>query len=343
MPPPVPAQRAQGPPGAASHGRGRRRGEQPGDPGRDQVGHVVEPGGGPAEPLVPGAALADHRVQGVHRAITEQPGQAERGPPEQRGNHRVRGVLGYRLDGRPGQPGRVELRRVAPAQGGQHPPRRGQVAGVQGPAQDQRRATQAGPAQHRPAGQRGGGQGDGRAATGQPLRGQPGPGHRGHAGQHEGRSRGPAVRPQHGLGPGRRGPEGRHRMAPPRVAQHQVEQPARQQPGGPRGSWPRRHHHEPSLPRGNHAPQAVDRRPESPGSRIEAPPGLPTAAAAVAVTGLAPRSQWRDRAGLTPASCPAVGGTQDRRSHRATPVKQPAPQTPASAQVARWFRAGGHG
>ena len=88
---------AQGPQrgsGAAPDGRGQPRGQQPGDPGRDQVGHVVEPRRGPAELLVARAVVADHRVESVDRAVAEQTGQAEHGAPQQRGDHRVGGVLG---------------------------------------------------------------------------------------------------------------------------------------------------------------------------------------------------------------------------------------------------------
>jgi hypothetical protein len=41
---------------------------------------------------------------------------------------------------------------------------------------------------------------------------------------------------------------------------------------------------------------------QSPDSRIVAPPSLPRASAPVACLGFTPRSQWRDRAGLSPAS-----------------------------------------
>ena len=76
-------------------------------PGRDQVGRVVEPGRGPAEPLVARAVVADHRVERVDRAVAEQAGQAGDGAPQQRRDHRVGGVLGDRLHRRAGQPGRV--------------------------------------------------------------------------------------------------------------------------------------------------------------------------------------------------------------------------------------------
>ena len=240
----VPAQRAQGgrarPPTA---GR-QRRGQQPGDPGRDQVGRVVQPRRGPAEPLVARAAVADHRVQRVHRAVAEQAGQAERGPPQQRRDHRVRGVLGHRLDRRPGQPGGVERPGVAPAQRGQHLPGRGQVAGLQGPAEGQCLPAQAGAAEHGPAGQRGGGgAGDG-MATGQPPGGQPGHGHRQQARGQVSRAAAAAVRPQPGLGPPGQGAERRDRVPAARVGQRGVQRGPQQQPGGPPGA---RWDHPPSL------------------------------------------------------------------------------------------------
>ena len=54
---------------------------------------------------------------------------------------------------------------------------------------------------------------------------------------------------------------------------------------------------------GEFRPNFVRRRQrESPGSRVHARPGLPTHTRAVACSGFARRSQWRDRAGFTPAS-----------------------------------------
>ena len=46
--------------------------------------------------------MADHRVQGVHRPIAEQAGNAGHRAPEQRRDHGVGGVLGQRLHGGPG-------------------------------------------------------------------------------------------------------------------------------------------------------------------------------------------------------------------------------------------------
>jgi hypothetical protein len=49
-------------------------------------------------------------------------------------------------------------------------------------------------------------------------------------------------------------------------------------------------------------------RGRSPDFRIKAPPTLPRTEVPVASFGIAPRSQWRDRAGLTPASLFSSGG-----------------------------------
>ena len=73
----VAAQDPQRTAGTATDGRGQQGRRDGGDPGRDQVGRVVEPRRGPAEPLVPRAVVADHRVERVHRPVAEQAGEAE--------------------------------------------------------------------------------------------------------------------------------------------------------------------------------------------------------------------------------------------------------------------------
>src|SRR5690606_22669034 len=61
-------------PGAArvtADGGGGGRREQRGQPGRGPGGDVVQAGRRPAEPRVPHGAVADHRVEGVDRAVAE--------------------------------------------------------------------------------------------------------------------------------------------------------------------------------------------------------------------------------------------------------------------------------
>ena len=147
VPPPHPP----GPLAVAVRDRRDGDGEQPGQPGRHQVEQVVEPGGRGAEPGVPRRPVPDHRVEGVRRPVAEQPGQAGDRAPDQRGDHRVGGVLGDRLDGGAGQ-----LRLV---QGRTGPGRRG-GRGVAGRRAGRRRAgarpmtrglvPQGATAQHRP-------------------------------------------------------------------------------------------------------------------------------------------------------------------------------------------------
>ena len=105
---------------------------------------------------------------------------------------------------------------------------------------------------------------------------------------------GTACRPEPVLGAGRGGTEHRDRVAPARVGEHGVQSGAEHQPGGKPG--PSRHQRGrgrrravdgvlggpgedimTSLPRGNHAPVGEGSAAGVPGSRIEAPLGLPTA------------------------------------------------------------------
>ena len=63
-------------------GRARRaRSSSGGQPGAGPARHVVEPGGGPAEPPVAGRPVADHRVEGVDGTEADQPGHAARPRP----------------------------------------------------------------------------------------------------------------------------------------------------------------------------------------------------------------------------------------------------------------------
>ena len=69
-----------------------------------------------AEAQVPRRAVPDHRVERVDGAVAEQARHARDSAPEQRRHDGVGGVLGERLDGRPGERARVEPTRVPCAQ-----------------------------------------------------------------------------------------------------------------------------------------------------------------------------------------------------------------------------------
>src|SRR5215211_7272005 len=95
----------EGPSGDRSRHQGR-------DPGRREVGEVVEPGGGPAELLVGISPVADHRVQCVHRSVRQRTRRAEDEAVEHRGHGAVARILGYRFHGRADDLGGREVRRV---------------------------------------------------------------------------------------------------------------------------------------------------------------------------------------------------------------------------------------
>jgi len=122
--------RQRGAPTAARRWRGHS-GEQGCQPRGQVVGDVVGAGGGPAEVLVPGTAVADHGVEGVHRPVGEQAGQARDRAPQQRRNHGVGRVLGDRLDDGPGDLRLVETVRAAANQVGELLAGRWQVAPAQ--------------------------------------------------------------------------------------------------------------------------------------------------------------------------------------------------------------------
>ena len=82
---------------------------------------VVEPRRGPAEGLVALAAMADHRVERVRRAVGGDAGRPGDRAPDERADDRVGGVLGDRLDRRAaelrprrGPPGRGRTATAAP-------------------------------------------------------------------------------------------------------------------------------------------------------------------------------------------------------------------------------------
>ena len=92
--------------------RGRDEKER-GEARRRQVDEVVEPGGGPAEGLVAGRAMADHTVGGVDRLVECGARESGNGQPEDRRDHRIGEILGEALDGRAGDAGRIERLGIA--------------------------------------------------------------------------------------------------------------------------------------------------------------------------------------------------------------------------------------
>src|SRR5262249_30873171 len=104
-------------------GPARRAADEHGDRSRDArdrpVQGIVEPGGGPAELAVAVALVADPRVERVRGAVGAAARRARDPAPEQRADDGVARVLGNRLDGRPDEPGLVELLGVAAAEPGQ--------------------------------------------------------------------------------------------------------------------------------------------------------------------------------------------------------------------------------
>ena len=131
MPPAVPAGGAQRGAGTPAGQRRADRGEPRRQPRGRPVGHVVEAGRGPAEPLVPRGPVADHGVQGVHRAVGGQAGQPGERGPDQRGDRRVAGVLGHGLHHGAGDVLRAELGGVPAAEPREDRPGRLQIIRVQ--------------------------------------------------------------------------------------------------------------------------------------------------------------------------------------------------------------------
>ena len=87
---------------------GGQREKRPGKPCRQPVRHVIQARGALAESLVTRRAVADHRVEGVHRLVSGDAGQTQQQAPEQRRDDSVRGVLGEAFEGRASDAGLIQ-------------------------------------------------------------------------------------------------------------------------------------------------------------------------------------------------------------------------------------------
>ena len=88
------------PPRVAGQHRGQRGDDQPRQPRRHVVHHVVEPRAAPAEPQIARRLVADHRVHRADDLEEDESGQAAEHVPEHRAHEAVGEVLAEALDGR---------------------------------------------------------------------------------------------------------------------------------------------------------------------------------------------------------------------------------------------------
>ena len=115
---PIPPRRRNNRRRAAADGRRARSDEANRCSGRQKVENVVESRRGPAEILVAATVVADHRIEGVGRAVSQEPGDTGDRTPEERRNDGVRGVLGNGFDGGPGDLIRIQFGGIASDQVG---------------------------------------------------------------------------------------------------------------------------------------------------------------------------------------------------------------------------------
>ena len=234
MLPAIPPHRVPRRGGPPADDRRQRRGQDPRQPRRRPVGHVVQPRAPPPESGPGRRPVPDHRVQRIDSPVPGQAGQTGQHPPYQRRDHRVAGVLGDRLHHGPGQLTLVERAGITPAQARQGPPCRRKVAGLERRCYPLCFAGQGARPGHGPY--RGGrhGQAQPGPAAGQVLRQHRGRGGAQHAAGRVPRAAQPAVR----VGPlqrGLRGPaEQCDRVPAPRIAEQRISGHARDDPGGGR-------------------------------------------------------------------------------------------------------------
>ena len=224
------------PEGGAQRGAGTSAGQRRADRGETRrqprgrpVGHVVEAGRRPAEPLVPRGPVADHRVQGVHRAVGGQAGQPGERGPDQRADRRVAGVLGHGLHHGAGDVLRPELRGVPAAEPRKDRPGRFQIIRVQrdgGPFGFPGQRTGTG---DRPDEGRGRGTAQQRPVPGEPVRGHRGEGGGQDAGAGEERAAEPVIRVETRFQCRGAPAEDGHRVPAARVADQRVQRHARGQ------------------------------------------------------------------------------------------------------------------
>lgn len=100
-----------------------------GDAGRDVGEHVVEPSRGPPEALVSLGVVPDHGIERVGGTMGQHPWSPCERRPQQGGDHGIDGVLGNRLDDRPGDLGTVEFGGIAAHEHREQPAGLRQVVG----------------------------------------------------------------------------------------------------------------------------------------------------------------------------------------------------------------------
>ena len=235
---PIPPENPPGVAAVVAAGRRPQAHQYPGDPGGNQVEHIVQPGRRPAEVEVFVVLVAHHGVHGVHRLVGHAQGRAADGQEEQRGDHPVGGVLRHRLHGGLGHPRLVQPVGVpahdhghGPAGGGEIPRLEGLIdlsalhpegLGGQQLVGDQRLHPQGQPGAHLgTAPQQQGGHAGGDAQ---------GQRHQRHAGGQLAPRRLGEQPPQDLLQPGDQRPDGPHRVGGPvGIPQQEVQAEAQQQ------------------------------------------------------------------------------------------------------------------
>ena len=154
--------------------------------------------------------------------MDEQSGYSGDSTPEQRADHRVRGVLGQRLDGAPGQFGRVEVLGIAAAQVREPITGGGDVVGLQLASHGVTLSSEAVAAQYRPGG---GGSQCGvrdRVVAGELVSGDSEGCDRGQCSGGEQRASGHGIAVDAALEPAHPAAEPRDRMVTFRIAEHCV-------------------------------------------------------------------------------------------------------------------------
>ena len=126
-------------PRAAGDDERRDRQQQPGEPRRHVVHHVVEPRAGPAETQVARRAVADHRVERRRDLEQHEAGDAADGVPADGAGDAVGQALGQALDGGAAAGGGIEPIGVADDQRADRGARAVEIAAAPAPARRARR------------------------------------------------------------------------------------------------------------------------------------------------------------------------------------------------------------
>ena len=151
-----------------------------------QVEQIVQARSGPTEPLVPGAAMADHGIERVDGPVGQQAGNPGDRTPKKRCNDRVGSVLRHRLDHGTGHLDSVQRTGVPTHQGPESSPGTGKVLLLQQHPYSGRLPFQGTTTEHDPGGHRRDGRSSDRGTGGDPLCDDPQPGGRTHEEHHVG-------------------------------------------------------------------------------------------------------------------------------------------------------------